>query len=355
MSQTVQQPEVTPQISRGKIGLGRGTVLWILFFLISFGLGYATLNRYDPRTTGLKDTVAYYEIVAHGPTADLEHMRFRVLVPFLAKPFYWAARGRVGTWDPVFFGLLVANSLLVATTALLLVRIGSQQAGDLAVAMLGATIYLLNFEVPNLRLAGLIDAGEGCFLMFVVWSLLEDRWRLLPLWGLLGALSKETFVPYAAVLVTVWWLVSSRHHAARLSRAAWGAGMVAIAFAAVGILQAGLVGHVVWPWQFAATLGTWPGFGRRFARLLGDRQSWYGFVWLLPLGLWQLKRLSRPWCIASATTVLCPLVLSAYHNADPGTWGRAAFSIAGPLLSLSVALVLSGPARSIDREAARVQ
>jgi len=29
------------------------------------------------------------------------------------------------------------------------------------VALFGATIYLLNFDVPNLRVAGLIDAGEG--------------------------------------------------------------------------------------------------------------------------------------------------------------------------------------------------
>ncbi len=328
------------------IGPGRGILLWSLFFLICFGLGYATLNRYDPRTVGIADSISYYDLVARGPTASLGHTQFRVLVPFLAKPFFRLAIGRVGTWNPVFFGLLMANSLLVATTAFLLVRIGNQQVGDLAVALLGATFYLLNFDVPNLRLAGLIDAGEGCFLMFLVWALFEERWWLLPLVGVLGALTKESFVLYSAILVSTWWLVSSRRHASRFSRAVWVLVMVAVEFVTVMILQASLTGHVLWPWQFAATLDGGAGYVRRFFVLLLDRQSWYDFIWLLPLGLWQLKRLPRPWVVACAATLLCPLALSAYHNAQPGTWGRAAFSIAGPLLSLSVALLVSRPASS---------
>jgi hypothetical protein len=347
MVPTAQRGEAVSENPFSRIGLGRGILLWVLFFLICFGLGYATLNRYDPRTSGIVDSVSYYEIVARGPTARLEHVQFRVLVPFLAKPFYWLAKGRVRTWNPVFFGLLMANSLLVATTALLLARIGHQQARDLAVALFGATIYLLNFDVTNLRLAGLIDAGEGCFLMFMVWSLFKERWWLLPLWGLLGALTKESFVPYSTILASTWWLVSSRRHVSWFSRIVWVAVMVMVEFAAVMILQASLTRQVLWPWQFAATLGAGPGYVRRFVGSLVDRQSWYDFIWLLPLGVWRLKRLPRPWVVACATTVLCPLVLSAYHNAEPGTWGRAAFSIAGPLLSLSVALLFSGPAHSL--------
>jgi hypothetical protein len=345
---TPQRSESNSENPSSTIGLGRGILLWVLFFLICFGLGYATLNRYDPRTiNGIVDSAAYYEIVVGGPTAHLEHMQFRVLVPFLAKPFYWLARNRAGTWNPGFFGLLMANSLLVATTAFLLVRIGRQQVQDFAVALLGATIYLLNFDVPNLRLAGLIDAGEGCFLMFLVWAMFEERWWLLPLGGVLGALSKESFVPLSTVLVGTWWLVSSRRHGSRFSRAAWVAVMVVVEFAAVMILQASLIGHVVWPWRFAATFSAGPGYVGRFLGSLVDRQSWYDFMWLLPFGVWRVNQLARPWGLACLAAALMAFFLNAYHLAQLGTWGREVFSIAGPFLSLCVALVLSRPAGSV--------
>jgi hypothetical protein len=61
--------------------------------------------------------------------------------------------------------------------------------------MLGATLYLLNFATANIWLAGYVDASEGCFLMVLTWTLFSDRWWLPPLWGVLGALAKETFVP----------------------------------------------------------------------------------------------------------------------------------------------------------------
>jgi hypothetical protein len=216
--------------------------------------------------------------------------------------------------------------------------------GDFAVALLGATIYLLDFDIPNLRLAGLVDAGEGCLLMFLVWALFEERWWLLPLAGVLGALAKESFIAYSPILVFTWWLVSSRRHTSRLARAAWAVLMVGAEFAAFMILHSLVTGHVVWPWQFAGELSGGPGYLRRFIRLLADRQSWYDFGWLLPLGLWRLNRIPRPWVIACAFTAVCPLALSAYHGVEPGPWGRPVFSIAGPLLSLSVAVLFTRPA-----------
>src|SRR2546427_8834234 len=102
-------------------------LLWGLFFLICFGLGYPTLNRYDPRKSGNPDAIEYYQLVEGNPQAVPEHSRYRVLVPYLAKPFYWLAEGQVGTWNPVFFGLLVANSIFSATSACLLVIIRSEE------------------------------------------------------------------------------------------------------------------------------------------------------------------------------------------------------------------------------------
>jgi hypothetical protein len=103
-------------------------VLWVTLFLISMGLGYPTLNRYDPRDVpGLYDAKAYYSMVVRQPLeegqADLGH---RILVPYLARPIYQLAKGRVHTWDPALFALLTVNSLFTSLTALLLALTGLQ-------------------------------------------------------------------------------------------------------------------------------------------------------------------------------------------------------------------------------------
>ena len=101
---------------------GRDIVLWLTFFLICLGLGYPTLSRYDPRKTGgLFDTQEYYELVNPVPGADYSHMRFRLLIPLMARPIDGIAAGHIGTWDPVFLALLTVNAFFTATTAYLLV------------------------------------------------------------------------------------------------------------------------------------------------------------------------------------------------------------------------------------------
>src|SRR5450631_476335 len=115
--------------------------LWSLFFLICMGLGYPTLNRYDPRTApGLFDTTGYFSTVTGGKLAgDEQH---RVLVPYLARPVYRLVQGHLSTWNPIAFALLVSNSFFIATTAFLLVGIGRRITGDNAVALLSAFVYL---------------------------------------------------------------------------------------------------------------------------------------------------------------------------------------------------------------------
>src|SRR2546427_13198799 len=174
-------------------------LLWGLFFLICFGLGYPSLNRYDPRLVpGLSDSNEYYELVGSTPQAATGHFRYRVLIPYLAKPFYWLAKGQVGTWNPVFFGFLVANAMFTATSACMLVFLGYTAVGDYAVALLGAMLYLVNFNVPNTFLgAGAVDSGESCLMLATTWAMATARWSLLPFLGVVGALAKETFVPFS--------------------------------------------------------------------------------------------------------------------------------------------------------------
>jgi hypothetical protein len=312
-------------------------LLWSVLWLICFGLGYPTLNRYDTRAVaGLSDTIEYHRLVTDGPAAVSTHGRFRILVPFVARPIARLAQGHIGTWDPVSFGLLVVTALFTATTAYLIVAAGQKLLGNCTAALLGAAIYLLNFETANLRLAGLVDSAEGCFLMALAWSLLSRRFWLLPLWGILGALAKESFVPFAAVFTVAWWLTSRRREHWRPLEAVATLSTGAAALVAVVMVQSIVSGRVIWPWTFAASLGG-PGHLRALISNLADRNLLYGFTWLLPLGVWHLARFPRPWMLACAAAVVADLALVAWFSAQPGTAARGIFSIAGPLLSLSVA------------------
>jgi len=307
-------------------------------------LGYASLNRYQPPATeGLIDSAVYYQMVTQRTTTvTYPYMRGRVLIPFVARPFYWFARGRVVSWDPIAFGLLTSNSIFCALGSCLLVSIGQRVSGNLLVGLVAAMLHLLCFAVPNLQLAGLVDSGESCFLLAVIYSLLANKWSQLPVWGVFGTLAKETFFPFAVVFTAVWWFTSSQTDGGRPRFSGLWTVMLALASLITLILLHSIInGHLVWPWHIAvqARAGL-----PLFSSLLGvflDKGFWYVFIWLLPLGLFSLHRLPRPWLWASLITALVALGLGSWKNMQ-GTVARPLFDVIGPLLSLSTAMFLSG-------------
>jgi hypothetical protein len=62
---------------------------------------------------------------------------------------------------------------------------------------------------------------------------------------------------------------------------------------------------------------------------------------LLPTAIPNLKRFPKSWIISIAATCATAFVLDARFGGGSGSaWDRALFSIAGPVLSLSSALLL---------------
>jgi hypothetical protein len=353
----------SPQDNRTKIATARLALLFCVFFLIACGLGYPILNRFDPRQTpGLSDVKIYASLVTGTASPDAEHVRFRVLVPWLAKPFYRLAQGRFATWDPVMFGLLVADSLFVAGTAVLIVilgiglgnSLGNRQMGNSAVGLVGALLYLVNFAIPNLRLVGLVDAGEGFFLLALLWSLSEFELWALPVIAVVGALTKESFIPFSIVLTSAWWFSIWRDrnddhrdedrrnddHNRAPKAVAWILTSWVLSLAAMIGLQWSITGRFVSPLEFGLALHRGDDYLGHFATSLHDRNLWYIFLWLLPTAIPNLKRLPKAWLIPVGATCAMAFVLDAYFGGAPGTVGRALFSIAGPVLSLSSALLL---------------
>src|SRR5438093_1077025 len=182
----------------------------------------------------------------------MEHFRYRILVPYLAKPLYWLAKDRVGSWHPILFALLVVNAIFTATAACLLVLIGQKILGSYHIGLVGALLYLLNFNVSNTFLAsGLVDSAEACLMLVVAWVLFADRWAALPFIAPAGALAKETFVPFSIVFTTIWLAVASRKEGQFLLRLQWVVAMGAIGLTTITVLQSQIVGHLLWPWDIA--------------------------------------------------------------------------------------------------------
>ncbi len=337
------------------VGVRYFVFLWLLFFLICFGLGYPTLKRYDPRhAPGLSDTSKYYAMAAGDDQPEFrEVFRRRILVPALARPFYWLARTFPAAWSPGFFALLVVNSMFCAATACLVVGIGIRIIGDLPTALLGATLYLLSFAVPNLLLAGLVDAGEAFFVGLLIWSLLTRRWYLLPLLGVLGVLAKETFLPFASVFAFSWWLMEGRLGAVASSKQRtkdliYLVAMSVLGVATVLIVHSQVAGSFAWPWAIAGKARAPGNFLVALVRCITERNFWYVFGWLIPLGVWRLKLFPKPWVIASITASTVAILLGAYIDAG-GSIGRSVFNISGPLLSLSVAVLIASPSTFSSR------
>ncbi len=325
-------------ISRPRLAL-----LFVLFFLICCGLGYSGLNRIDWRQApgGLEDLQTYAAMVTSPPSGDPEdHMQFRILVPDLAKPIYRITENRLGSWDPIMFSLLVVNSSFVAATVVVLLAVIYRLLGNYSIALGSALIYLLNFAVPNLRLIGFIDAGEGLFLMLLVWSLCGDSYWMLPLWAVLGAMAKESFVPYLMVFTLAWWICSRGIMVRPYRAAAWMVGSWMAALTTLTVLQRAITHVYRSPLRFGLDLHGNGGYFSHFLRSFADRNFWYIFLWLLPLSLLRLQRLPLNWRIATAATCVTAFALDAYYGGAPGTIGRTLFSVAGPLLSASVAILL---------------
>lgn len=323
--------------SIGYLDRWQSVLLLILFFLISSGLGYPTLNRYDPpKAQGTSDSANYFNLVRTGPQDAEGHWRYRVLVPYLAKPFYWLAKTYIGSWNPISFAILVINSAFVAISAYLLIILALNITMNYAVALLSALFYLLNFNISNLQLSGLVDSSEGCMILAVILSLVTGRWALLPLFGIIGALAKETFVPLAGSLALIYWLAAEAPRDRRIIQFAWVLSMGLVGVITVTAIQSLISDHLVLPWALIASEKGSQNVLSGIISSLANKNFWYIFIWLLPLGLVKLRYFPKPLVYASVGSATIALILGGWNNSG-GNIGRPIFETFGPILTISLA------------------
>jgi len=315
-----------------------GLSAWaLLLFLICFGLGYPTLNRYNPSLIpGLSDSAQYYRLVEYGPTAVTGHWRYRVLVPYLAKPVYWLARGRLGTWDPISFSLLVVNSFFCALAAWVVGALAYRLSREVPTSMVAAFAYLLNFAVSNYHLSGLVDSADAFLFAWLTFALISEKWALLPVIGLVAGFSKETFIPIGLVFAATW--VLSEDSADRTKRMLAAVAMAVLGVIVVVFVRSAIDHTLALPWDIISqerSLSGWSADNLRNA--VGGWSFWLTVAWL-PFVFLAAKRVPHEWRRAALAGSIVVLVLSAWNNAPRGNSARPLFDVLGPLFAVSFAL-----------------
>ena len=192
--------------------------LFFIFLIISLGLGYATLNRFDPVLfQGLSDAVAYADIVRNGPGSSLTEDRLglstRLLVPSLAHLIYIILPS-IGTWNTVSLSMLLVNSIFTALSVVLIFDITYRFFHDSNIALIAGFLFVTNFFITNFYLVGMVEAGYGFFFLILYYALVTDKWLLLPFIMVFGCLTKEVFLVLASAFVLFTLIqqsVSYRH------------------------------------------------------------------------------------------------------------------------------------------------
>ncbi|HYN80342.1 MAG TPA: hypothetical protein VES88_02495 [Gemmatimonadaceae bacterium] len=323
-------------------------ILGLLFFAICLGLGYPGVSRYDPKEVeGLRDTRRYVEML-EGTAGWTTQQELRVLVPFLARPIYRAAVGRVGTWSPEFLALLIVNSAFVAWAAVLLAGIGERVTQSYVIGLTGSLLYLLSFNVANVQLAGLVDSVEAWSIIAMTWALVSKRWAIIPLIGIVGALGKETSIPLTFTFCAAWCLRLATTKSAPRALYLATVALLVLQVATITLVRAGLTGETLLPWEMVTATRRLQ-FGDALVGSVFNREMLYAFGWLLPLGLWRLRRLPVEWLIAAGASLLVALGIGVWIGVT-GNVARPAFNAVGPMLSLSVAILLAEVARGPARQ-----
>ena len=317
-----------------------------LLFLICFGLGYPTLNRYGPTSIpGLSDSLQYYRLVQSGPAVATGHWKYRVLVPFLAKPIYWTVRGKLGSWDPTAFALLIVNSIFCAATAFLVSVLVFGMSRKSTMAAVAAFAYLLNFTVSNYQLSALVDSADAFFFALLTWALLRNKWTLLPPIALLAALSKETFIPIGTLFALTWLFLDS---------VAWKRKILAvIAMAVVGLSTVSVLHSVidhslVFPWNVLSHEHAEGSAAISTFHVVASWNLWITIIWL-PFVFLAAKYIPKQWRWAALAAALTTLILFVYNDPGPdlsrpllsaGNIGRPIFNVVGPLFAASFAFAV---------------
>lgn len=317
-------------------------VIWSVFFLIAIGFGYQGVTRYDPaQSSFIDDSKIYSEIVLNGSQGiTSDHRSTRVLVPFLARAVYSVVDGHIGLWNPVQFSLLVIASFFCASIVLMMISICKHLFEDERVGIIAGLIFYANFSIPNLYLSGLVDPAEAFFLLCIIYTLLHKKLILLPIIAILGTLSKETFLPVGSLIITIWWLYETcTDKKINYKNLLHIVSFVLISSVIVIALKSYALDKLTFLVEYSEGMRK-ESFSSFDRILVAIRRFSYAYIWLLPLSLFRIKLLPKPWLLSAIISSIMILLMGWWIGASGAAISRYMFNMVGPLLSISIAILV---------------
>ena len=106
----------------------------------------------------------------------------------------------------------------------------------------------------------------------------------------------------------------------------------------ITVVRSALTGALLLPWDQVTDVRRLE-FAQALVGSVFNHEMLYAFVWLLPFGLFRLRRLPSEWLIAATASLLVALGMGVWFGVT-GNASRPAFNAVGPLLSLSAAILL---------------
>jgi len=342
--------------------LGPYLGLFLIFFIISLGLGYAVLNRYDPvALIALHDLSVYAEIVKHGPATHIGEqisVKGRLLAPGIAHLIYLILPP-MGSYNAVSAAMLIANSAFTALSAVLIFQLTYHFFENSQVSLIACFTFISNFFVTNSYLVGGIDAAYGCMFLILFYVIIHDRWSLLPIIMVAGCLTKEAFLPVASAIV-LFVLIS---HIRSLDQLHWQKIWLFITMMLSGAVTVSAMNFIVFgsiavPWEMLTegrVAPTLPSFkdSELLVNLISNLLRFFltlGVIFLL--ALFSLRHLPR-WFVAGNLGALLITFLLATYMTLGGTeisgadYARFMFSPMALILSSASAQTLSKLMQSI--------
>lgn len=248
-------------------------LLTLLFLILCFGLGYQGINRYDVRTSrGMGDVRVYYQMTEYCAGWQEPIWLHRALIPALARPIFLAVKGRTASWDAVYLSLHLWNSLFCALTALIIYLLARPKAG-----LLAALLYLLNFQISNFVLSGMVDSLQALTLTAMAFFLLRGQWGWVLAAAAVGSAGKETTMALAVAFSAGWALARRRDYA-------WAAACIAVSLAATQLMPLLLTGHLSNFLQLADSQKAYDydGVWKAFLGCITPWNLWLSIGWALP-------------------------------------------------------------------------
>lgn len=313
-------------------------LLGFFFSAISFSLGYHTINSFIPEAVPeAADAFIYKDLVVNGPSAiSQDHRSSRILIPMVAHVIYKVLPLKVGSWDTANFSLLIVNSFICSIIGIIIFYITLGIKGDSLEGLLASLLFFLNFAIPNYYLSSLVDSGECLFSLLLFLVMYNNKWFLLPVIGVLGVLTKETFLPVSFLFIASWlfveWFETKKLNVRRII---YFVVFMILSVLTVIILKSIIFNRLMFPWDYAKTLLK-PHVAFASSNALSEiRRFFYVFIWLLPFSIMHFKNIPKIWRYSSLSSVIVIAFLSIWAGTSGAATSRYIFNYIGPMLCIS--------------------